>query len=265
MGPIPRFSGSMGDRVSGQLKNVRQGIDHDIPIKMCIFGGPGTGKTTLGSKIENSLLVDFEGGARHVSGNRIAIKTRKAFDELLSELEADGGKTYKVLVLDTVDWLQKAIFDDVAAQAGAPNIAAIEFGKGYAAAQQALYGYLDRLDGLMTKSKMDIVFLAHSQKAKTTDNPEQHEIDRHTIKLQVNDKGVGMGPILIEWVDYLLYATYDDTFYKDKGRTKAKAGDRVLRTTGHTYWQAKSRRPIKDVIPMNWEAFKTEHAEALIK
>ena len=138
------------------------------------------------------------------------------------------------------------------------NIQKIEFGKGYAESQTILNKYLDAFHGLM-KAKMDIVILAHAQQRRVTDNPEQAEIDRHTIKLQVNDKGVGMGPILVEWVDYMLYATHDDTFYQDGRKTKARAGERVLKTQGHTYFEAKARRPIPDQIPMDWATFKQHH------
>lgn len=239
------------------LEKVRTGPpEKDMPIKALVYGGPGKGKTTFAASIPDVLLVDFEAGAHHVECDRVSIRSKQEFDSLLEEFKTNT--KYKCLALDTIDWLQKLIFDDVCKTYGVSNIAKIEFGKGYAESQTILNKYLDALHGLM-QTRMDVVILAHAQQRRVTDNPEQAEIDRHTIKLQVNDKGVGMGPILIEWVDYMLYATYDDSFYKDGRKTKARAGERVLMTQGHTYFEAKARRPIPDVIPMDWQTFKQHH------
>ena len=240
------------------LEKVRTGPPtNDTGIKALVYGGPGGGKTTLAASIPDVILVDFEAGANHVDCDRVYIRERKDFDALLKELWND--KKYQALALDTLDWLQKMIFDDVCKSAGVSNIAKIEFGKGYAEAQTILNKYLDNLTLLMQKKQMDVLLLAHSQQRRVTDNPEQAEIDRHTIKLQVNDRGVGMGPIVIEWVDYMLYATYADAFYKDGRKTKARAGERVLKTQGHTYFEAKARRPIPETIAMDWATFKQHH------
>ena len=248
------------------LAKVRTGPpSYNTAIKALVYGGPGKGKTTFAASIPDVLLVDFEAGAHHVDCDRVSITSKKDFDALLEELKTTD--KYKCLALDTVDWLQKLIFDDVCKKAGVSNISKMEYGKGYAESQTILNKYLDAFHGLMKAKKdgdkvkpgMDIVILAHAQQRRVTDNPEQAEIDRHTIKLQVNDKGVGMGPILVEWVDYMLYATHDDTFYQDGRKTKARAGERVLKTQGHTYFEAKARRPIPDQIPMDWATFKQHH------
>ncbi len=247
------------------LEQVKTGVDARAPIKACIYAGPGVGKTTFAASIRDALLIDTEGGSDHVDGQKIRVKTKQEFDQLLEELLTQD-HAFKTVVIDTIDWLQQLVYDDIAKSAGVKNVQRIEFGRGLADAQAVIAGYLNKLQRLID-NRTNVVLLAHSMRARVNDNPDHQEIDRHQLKLQVNDKGVGVGPMVTEWCDYLLYCAYDDQFYAEgKGASKktraAESQDRVMYSEGHTNWMAKARRAIPSKIEMSWSALAQAHMAA---
>lgn len=83
--------------------------------KFMVYSLPGQGKTTLASKMKNSIILDIEGGANFLNTPRTTQITK--LDEFyadLVELWKAPERKYDYIVIDTVDWLVRLIIEDVA-------------------------------------------------------------------------------------------------------------------------------------------------------
>lgn len=83
--------------------------------KFMVYSLPGQGKTTLASKMKNSIILDIEGGANFLNTPRTTQITK--LDEFyadLVELWKATERKYDYIVIDTVDWLVRLIIEDVA-------------------------------------------------------------------------------------------------------------------------------------------------------
>ena len=61
-----------------------------------------------------------------------------------------------------------------------------------------------------------------------------------------------------EWNDTVLFAIYEDYTRKTDAKGKAKpvtTGARVMHTSRHPAWDAKSRYMLADTLPLDWETF----------
>lgn len=87
---------------------TKKSIPEVNPKKLVIFSKPKTGKTTVASKLENSLIFDLEKGTRYVEALKVEINN-------LSDLKAygkeilDQGKPYKYIIVDTVSKLEDLV------------------------------------------------------------------------------------------------------------------------------------------------------------
>lgn len=83
--------------------------------KFMVYSMPGVGKTTLASKMKNSIILDIEGGANFVNTPRTPqITNLETFYADLVELWKAPTREYDYIVIDTVDWLVRLIIEDVA-------------------------------------------------------------------------------------------------------------------------------------------------------
>ena len=55
------------------MLNIVTGVEK-TPLKICIYGAEGVGKSSLASKMPNPLFLDTEGGTTRLNVRRIKIK-----------------------------------------------------------------------------------------------------------------------------------------------------------------------------------------------
>lgn len=83
--------------------------------KFMVYSLPGMGKTTLASKLKNSLILDIEGGANYLNTPRTEqLTTLDSFYECLVELWKAPKREYDYIVIDTADWLVRLAVEKVA-------------------------------------------------------------------------------------------------------------------------------------------------------
>lgn len=226
------------------------------PRRVMLYGSHGIGKSTFGAGAPNPIFLATEDGQDDIGVDRTPmISDWDCFDRWLKDL-VNSNHDYQTVVVDTVDWLEKLIFKKVAEDNHVDSIEKIGYGKGYVYAADNLDYLLGGFSALREKRKMGVIFLAHAKIAKVSP-PDTDSYDRYEPDLHKQ-----LSPILQEWCDEVLFATYEvNTIKREEGfnkeRTLAKGdGRRIVQTTEIPTCLAKRRLPMPDQIELSWQAYQ---------
>ena len=173
-------------------------------------------------------------------------------------LRAEHG--FQSVIIDSVDWLERLIWDDLCVQYGVNSIEKVDGGyaKGYTHALTPWRRILSSLNDLRMRRGMCVILLAHAKVEKFED-PEHAAYDRYSPRLHKHATA-----LITEWVDAVLFATRkiitkteDAGFNRD--RTIAAGlgkdgGERILRCIGSPACIAKNRFGLPAELPLLWPA-----------
>lgn len=229
------------------------------PRRIMIYGVHGIGKSTFGAMAPNPIFVPTEDGISDIDTDSFPLA--ESYEDFLANLTtlATEDHEYQTAVIDSVDWLERLIWDHVCGQHKVKSIEDIGYAKGYTFALQQWSEVLQALNFLRLQKSMTIILIAHAQIEKF-DNPETESYDRYSPKLHKKASA-----IVQEWCDEVLFANYqtftrneDQGFGKD--RTIATgSGERILRTTERPAHVAKNRCGLPDEIALDWREY-AKHA-----
>ena len=223
------------------------------PRRILLYGVHGVGKSTWASEAPGALFLDIEDGIGDLDVNKTEhLKDFGAVVACISWLVTNDHK-FQTIVLDTVDWMEHMIFEDVARSAGKANIEEIGYGKGYKIAAKKWQFLLNGLERLREKG-MTIVLLCHAQIRKFTppdgDGYERYEPSIHEVGSR----------ILQEWCDEVLFAcfriftrTEDQGFGKER-KIAIGGKERLIKTSESASVIAKNRLKLPDELPLTWAA-----------
>ena len=219
-------------------------------IKMLIYGPEGVGKTTFASQVEGCAFIDTEGSTRHMDVARF--DAPDSLYDVLDILNYVLGHTedFGAIVIDTVDWLEKLIFNAVCVEKKIQNVEDIGYGKGYVYAKQKMQQILEVLQ-LIVDRGVHVVLVCHSMIRKFELPDEMGSYDRYMLKL--NEKNIA--PIVKEWVDIMLFVNYRTDIVTDSdGKTKKGKGGqkRVMYANHNACWDAKNRFNMPDEMPFDF-------------
>jgi hypothetical protein len=161
------------------------------------------------------------------------------------------GKSY-FCVVDSLDWLEPLIHEDVCTAKRVSNIADIPYGGGYQECDNRWRKFFTALEWLQREKGMHVLLIAHS-KVKTKREPNGDEYDTFTMKMSERANG-----ICIEWCNSVLFAHYDVQTKTDK-MTKKKLvsnGARVLHCETSPGIVAKNRYGLPVRVAMDFSQFK---------
>lgn len=224
------------------------------PQKVIFYGSEGIGKTSLAARCPKPLFIDTEGGTSHQDVDRVdGITTWNDLISTIKELEADP-MDYKTVVIDTADWAERMAIDQILADN--PKVGSIEgfgYGKGYTYVAEKISALCDECDKLIAAG-VNVVITAHAKMRKFEQPDEQGAYDRWEMKLTRMS-----APILKEWADHIFFLNYK-TFVVQSGnameKAKAQGGKRVMYTTHHPCWDAKTRSDLPEELPLDFEQIK---------
>ena len=229
-------------------------------IKVGIYGPEGVGKTTLAAMFPGAVFIDTEGSTKHMDVARF--DPPHELGNVLDMLTWVLGHPEQIgtLVIDTVDWLEKLIFNSVCSEKKIQNVEDIGYGKGYVYAKQKMQQILEILDAIVQLG-IHVVLVCHSTIRKFEQPDEMGSYDRYMLKL--NEKNIA--PIVKEWLDMLLFCNYKtDVVTAADGKTKkARGGQKRIMYSNHSAcWDAKNRFGLPDEMPMNYEQIASLFGEA---
>ena len=218
--------------------------------RVAIYGTEGVGKTTFAANFPGAVFIDTEGSTKHIDVARFDRPDElgdviKQINYVISHPDQFG-----TLVIDTVDWLEKLVFQTVCIEKKIANIEDIGFGKGYVYAKQKMQQILEVLQ-VIVDSGVHVCLVCHSMIRKFELPDEMGSYDRYMLKL--NEKNIA--PIVKEWVDMMLFVNYRTDIVTDPdGKTKkGKGGQKRIMYANHSAcWDAKNRFGLPDEMPFDF-------------
>lgn len=233
------------------LKSIKKNTAIAAP-RIMLYGVEGIGKTTFASQAPEPIFICTEDGLGSLQVDHFPLATSAtdvldAITSLVSEKH-----NFQTVVLDSVDWLDHLIWQDVEAKHDAKDLA---YGKGAMIAADRWREVLGGLNALRNDKGMVVILLAHCQ-IKRFDSPEVEPFDRYQPKLQERSNA-----ILREWADAVLFANYktivrkDDVGFNKTNNRGISTGERLLYTSEKPAYMAKNRYSLPESLPMSWDAF----------
>ena len=219
----------------------------DRAQKTVIYGPEGIGKTTLASQHPDPVIIDMEGGSAHMDVRRITdIKGWEDAFSVMREIKDSPG-ICKTIVIDTADWLEQQAIKSICDKYKQPSIESFGYGKGYTYVAEEFARFLALCNELIDAG-INVVFIAHAKMRKFEQPDEMGAYDRWEMKLSKQ-----AAPLLKEWCDHLLFCNYQTFVVTSENDTKkVQGGKRVIYTTHHPAWDAKSRANLPEVVDMDF-------------
>jgi hypothetical protein len=231
------------------------------PPRVMLYGIEGIGKSTWASQAPKPVFVQCEDGLDAIDCERFPLArefqdVRRSLGSLLDEQHG-----YETVVLDSLDWLERLVWDQVCQDFSVRNIEKVDggYGKGYQHAIGFWRELIERLGRLRDERGMAVVLLAHAKVEKFED-PESQPYDRYSPRLHKH-----AAALVCEWCDAVLFATRrirtqteDGGFNRKRTIAQpigASGGERIVRTVGGPACVAKNRFGITQDLPLAWAAF----------
>jgi len=226
------------------------------PRRVLLYGTHGIGKSTWAARAPSPLVIATEDGLDDVGVDRTPLlRDTQSVARWLIELGGDEEHGYRTVVIDTLDWLERLIWQSVAKDGGKQSIEEYGYGKGYVLALKKWEQLLLMLDCCRNK-RMNVILLAHA-KVERFSPPDSDPYDRWQPDLHKL-----AAPVVQEWCDEVLFAKYKvSTIQREDGfgtkRTRAVgSGDRVVYTCETPTHAAKRRIDMPDEIELDWAAYE---------
>lgn len=245
--------------MTGLMQQIQRGTRH-TPPRLLIYGTEGIGKSTIASQAPNPIFIQTEDGLDQIDCASFPMATK--FSDVVGALSAlySEDHDYETVVIDSVDWLERLVWDEVCREYGVKSIEKADGGyaKGYTHALTQWREVLNGLDALRKDRGMAVLLLAHA-KVEKFDDPESVAYDRYSPRLHKHASA-----LITEWCDAVLFATRKfRTESEDAGfnRTRSIAvslgkdgGERVLRCVGCPSCTAKNRYGLPAELPLTWDS-----------
>ena len=229
-----------------------------MPPRLLLYGGEGAGKSTAASQAPSPIFIPTEDGLNEIDCHKFPLA--KSLDDVHAALHelASESHDYQTVVIDSLDWLERLIWDDLCQKYGVTSIEKVDggYGKGYIHALTGWRRIIEQLTTLHHDRGMLVLAIAHAKIEKFED-PESTPYDRYSPRLHKH-----AAALFVEWVDAVLFATRkfrtqtEEAGFNRK-RTTAHAigkdgGERILKTIGGPSCVAKNRYGLEAEIPLDW-------------
>ncbi|WP_442886584.1 ATP-binding protein [Congregicoccus parvus] len=212
--------------------------------RLALYGPEGVGKSTLVAGFPEPVFLDTEGGTAHLDVARFP-RPRNWADALAAInhlLTAEHG--HKTLVIDSVDWLEKLLADEVCRKANKEGLEDFGYGKGLVYLAEEFARFLALLEKLRDRG-IHVVLVGHSTIRKFEAPDAAGSYDRYELKLAKQ-----VAALVKEWVDALLFVNFVTKTTEKDGKLRAVGGrERVIHTTHTAAWDAKNRYGLDDKLP----------------
>lgn len=243
-----------------RLAQIQRGKQPQAP-RLIVYGTEGIGKSTFASQAPKPIFLQTEDGLSEIDCDRFLLA--RTFDDVIDSLNSllTEEHDYQTVAIDSLDWLERLIFDELCRQHNVSSIEKVDGGyaRGYTHALTQWRLLLSLLNRLRDERGMIVIGIAHA-KVERFEDPEATAYDRYTPRLHKHACG-----LVCEWSDAVLFATRkirvqsEDAGFNRK-RSMAVAlgkdgGERIIRTIGGPSCVAKNRFGLPEELPLSWPAF----------
>ncbi len=229
--------------------NITKGIISK-PVKVCVYGVEGIGKTTFAIQFPEPLFFDLDKGSTQLDVSRVTDIT--SWPLLMSNIKEvyDNPSICKTLVIDTADAAERMCIDYICGKFNKKGIEDFGYGAGYTYLTEEFARFLVQLDACIGQG-INVVVLAHAVLKTVTLPEEMGTYDHWELKLSSKTTNK-VAPLVKEWADLLLFANYKTILIEDGTRKKAAGGKRIMYTTHTTFADAKNRFSLAEELPFDY-------------
>lgn len=220
------------------------------PPRILIYGPPKMGKSTFASLAPAPVFIQTEDGLDAIDVP--AFPLAQSFGDVLNAIEQLATQEHdrQTVVMDSADWLERLIHNQVCKEQNVKSLESIGYGKGYVFAIDMWRQYIDATNYLRDNKNMVVINIAHNQ-IKRFENPETDAYDRYQIKM--HDKA---SALLMENSDVILFVNEQVNITKSQEgfskRVRAIGeGERVLYTESRPSFVAGNRFSLPAEIPFD--------------
>ena len=238
----------------GNLLETIQTGKQPQPPRIMIYGSEGVGKSTFAASAPKPVFVQTEDGLSEIDTAKFPLCT--SFNDVIEQLKAvrDGEHDFQTLCIDSLDWLERLIWDRVCQDYGVKSIekAAGGYGSGYGIALAYWRDVIKLLNEIRNKRGMAVILVAHA-KVERFEDPEHPTYDRYQPRLHKTANA-----LVCEWADAVLFAKRRMRIDSVTGRAApvgADGGERILCTNGSPAFNAKNRYSLPSEMALSWTAF----------
>lgn len=221
------------------------------PRRALVYGVQGVGKSTFGASAEHPVIIPTEDGLAGIDCDHFPLAA--SYGDVIANISSLLAEEhpYRTVVLDSLDWLERLIWDDVCGEFGVKYLEKADggYGKGYTYTLPRWRSVLDGLDALRDRRQMTVVLIAHA-KAEKFQTPENTAHDRFAPRLHKLASA-----LVQEWCDEVFFATYSAI----TDPTRIKPGEppqRTMRTCEGPTHVAKNRLNMPLELPLEWAAYR---------
>ncbi len=220
--------------------------------KVVLYGPEGIGKSTFAAQFPDPIFIDTEGSTKHMDVRRF--DKPSSWTMLLEQIRyvRDHLDVCKTLIIDTADWAELLCVNDVLARYDKKGIEDFGYGKGYVYLAEEFGRLLNLLEEVVSRG-IHVVLTAHAKMRKFEQPDEMGSYDRWEMKLSKQ-----AAPMVKEWADMVLFASYKTIVVKDgtgeNAKAKAQGGKRVMYTSHHPCWDAKNRHGLPEILDFDFRA-----------
>ena len=229
--------------------NITKGVQPK-PLKVCLYGVEGIGKTTFASQFPDPLFVDLDKGSTWMDVARVHAGSWKELIEIVKTVYTE--KPCKTLVIDTADAAERLCIKHICGEQGKKGIEDFGYGAGYTYLAEEFSFLLVQLETVIL-SGINVVLLAHATMKRVSKPDDMGEYDHWELKLNTKTTNK-VAPLVKEWADLLLFADYKTILITDGNKKKATGGERIMYTTHTPFADAKNRFGLPDELPFRFDS-----------
>lgn len=243
------------------LEGIHRG-KKKVPDRVLIYGVGGVGKSSWAADAPAPIFIAAEDGVNHLDVAQFDDPRPETYDEILEAVDVltKEDHDFKTLAIDSIDWVEHLVRDKVISEnrhekTGQPWTTQDydAYGRGVKLAVDEFRKLIDALERLQRVKGMGVILVAHAIVANFK-NPTGEDFMTYKPALT----GDLLPNLFGDWVDAVLFATYDVDVQKSKGFARNKAwsdGSRVVYTTHNACWVAKNRYGLPEAIDLDYETY----------
>jgi hypothetical protein len=228
------------------------------PLLILLYGPDKVGKTTFAGSAPSPIFLGAEEGSNELDVARLPKPV--SFNDAVEQVNFVASLSeFSTLVVDTLDWLEHLVFQQVVSENEkfVSSISEIPFGKGYPRAYSKWREFIAALETCRDNGK-NIILLAHSVVKRFEDPSAAQGYDRYQLKLydgSATSKTDSTADLFKQYVDSILFANFEVYTNADDPRRAFGDGTRVIFTERRPALDAGNRLGLPFKMPLDFTTF----------
>jgi hypothetical protein len=171
------------------LEQIHKG-KRATPPRILLYGTEGIGKSTFAAQAPSPIFIPTEDGLGEIDCASFPLAKKYTDVEAYLSALATEQHEYQTVIVDSCDWLEQLIWDDLRHISHATTIEKVDggYGKGYIAALGYWRQIIDALESLRKERHMAVILISHARIERVED-PESAAYDRYRYLLRVPKAG----------------------------------------------------------------------------